>query len=62
MFFLKLNTEQPSVYAIQSIDNYNSETKTSQSVMEEHIPSDADNSSSVNDVQESTSNTIDGTH
>lgn len=51
------HTEQPSVYAIQSTENHNSETKTSQSVIEEQLPSDLDNASNVNEAQESTGNT-----
>lgn len=57
--FLKITTEQPSVYAIQSLDNQNSETKTSQSVIEEPLPSEVDNSSTVNDNHGQTTNTND---
>ncbi|KAJ6637918.1 hypothetical protein Bhyg_10649 [Pseudolycoriella hygida] len=53
--------EQPSVYAVHS-DNNNSETKTSQSVIEEQLPSDLDRSPSVTSVQESSSNPIPSTH
>lgn len=47
------------MYAIQSVDNQNSEAKTSQSAIEEQLPPDLDNSTSANDVEEGTSNTID---
>lgn len=39
------------MYAIQGIDNHNSEAKTSQSVIEEQLPSELDKGC-ANDVQE----------
>lgn len=58
---LSRDTEQPSVYAIHSVDNQNSDAKTTQSVMDEQLPSDLEKSASANDVQQSADNTVDST-